>query len=158
MDKFKIMRYLLLVCFAIAVQYGFAQDAEPYIKKAFVIIQSTKNYAAAKSTAEKAAKQLHQKLDFRGLQPNKLSGLTYSNVICENEGGYPCYISRGRYDDGDYVSIEWSNAFDKFTKGYYVVVVYTGDKTTANTALQKARKTFKDAYVKQADIYVGCMH
>ncbi|MGG9961636.1 hypothetical protein [Ferruginibacter sp. SUN106] len=152
------MRYLLLVCFAIAVQYGFAQDAEPYIKKTFVIIQSTKNYAAAKATAEKATKELKQKLDFRGLKPHKETGLTFSNAICKNDGGYPCYIARGRYDDGDYISIEWSDAFDKFAKGYYVVVIYSGNKTAAEITLQKARKTFKDAYAKDAAIYVGCMH
>jgi hypothetical protein len=157
-DKFIPMKYLLFIFFVLTAQISFAQDEQPYVKKAFVIIQSTKNYDSAKLTAEKAAKQLHQKLDLRELQSNKKTGLTYSKKDCENEGGYPCYISRGRYDDGNYISIEWSDAFEKFAKGYYIVVVYSGNKEEATIALQKTKKIFKDAYYKQAAIYVGCMH
>ena len=140
------------------VQYGFAQNEEAFVKKSFVIIQSTKNYTTAKLTAEKAAQQLKQKLDLRGLKPGKKTGLTFSKADCENEGGYPCYIARGRYDDGDYVSIEWSDEFDKFAKGYYVVIVYSGNKEAAVKTLEKTKLIFKDAYYKQAKVYVGCMH
>ena len=109
-------------------------------------------------TAKKAARQLNQPLNYRELKPNKKSGLTFSDSTCENEGGFPCYIARGRYDDGDDVSIEWSNAFDKFSKGFYIVLVYSGNKKEAIVALKKTKKIFKDAYIKQADVYVGCMH
>lgn len=152
------MKYRLFIFFIITVQYGFAQADRPYINKAFVIVQSTKNYAAAKQTAEKAAKQLHRQLDLRELKPNRESGLTFADSVCETEGGYPCYIARGRYDDGDYVSIEWSNAFDKFAKGFYIVVVYSGNKEEAAGILPRVKKIFKDAYYKQAEVYVGCMH
>lgn len=152
------MKYFGFILFVVITQHCFAQEDSPYIKKAFVIVQSTKDYTAAKLTAQKAAKGLSQKLDLRELKPNKETGLTFSNSICENEGGYPCYIARGRYDDGSYVSIEWSDAFDKFTEGFYIVIVYSGNKEEANTVLQKAKKIFKDAYYKQAQVYVGCMH
>jgi hypothetical protein len=153
------MKYLFFIILIIFVQYSFAQQERPYIKKAFVIVQSTKSYAAAKLTAEKAASQLHKKLDLRELQPNKKTGLTYTDSVCENEGGYPCYISRGRYDNGDYVSIEWSNAFEGFVKGFYIVVISSGlDTAGTNSVLKKAKKYFKDAYAKKAEIYVGCMH
>ena len=135
-----------------------AQDAEPYVTKGFVIARSTKDYAAAKQTAEQASKKLNLKLDLRELKPHKKNGLTYSKKDCENEGGYPCYISRGRYDDGDYVSIEWSNAFDGFTKGYYIVILASGNKEDINSTLTKAKKFYKDAYVKQTSVYIGCMH
>ncbi len=135
-----------------------AQDAEPFVKKNFVIVQSSKSYRVAKVTAEKAARRLHQPLDFRGLKPNNKSGLTFADSLCENEGGYPCYISRGRFDDGDYVSIEWSNAINGFTKGYYVVIVGTGSKEETCLLLKKAKFFFKDAFVKQAEVYIGCMH
>jgi hypothetical protein len=153
------MKYLFFIALAFFVQYSFAQEERPYIKKAFVIVQSTKNYAIAKLTAEKAARQLHQKLDLRELRPNKKIGLTYADSVCENEGGYPCYISRGRYDNGDYVSIEWSNAFEGFKKGFYIVVISSGlDAAGTNEVLKNAKKYFKDAYAKKAEIYVGCMH
>jgi hypothetical protein len=153
------MKYLFFIALVFLVQYSFAQEERPYIKKAFVIIQSTKNYATAKLTAEKAASQLHQKLDLRELKPNKKTGLTYADSVCENEGGYPCYISRGRYDNGDYVSIEWSNAFEGFEKGFYIVVISSGlDAAGTNEVLKNAKKYFKDVYAKKAEIYVGCMH
>src|SRR5882757_2957588 len=98
---------VIFFCFTTIVS---AQEQEPpYVKVNFVIIQSTKNYDSAKATALTAAKKLQIKLNLRGLKPNKKSGLTFSKNDCENEGGYPCYIARGRYDSGEYVSIEWSN-------------------------------------------------
>ena len=33
------------------------------------------------------------------------SGLSFSSKQCEENGwDYPCYISRGRYDDGEFVT------------------------------------------------------
>jgi hypothetical protein len=147
------MKYLLFIFLILLAQYSFAQEERPYIKKSFV------SYAAAKATAVKAAQQLHKKLDLRELKPNKKTGLTFTDSVCENEGGYPCYIARGRYDNGDYVSIEWSNAFEKFAEGYYIVIVGSGfDKASTAAILKKTKKIFKDAYTKQAGVYVGCMH
>jgi hypothetical protein len=160
MDKIQFMKqtYLTLLLSIVIAACSIAQEAQPFVKKNFVIIQSTKNYAAAKLTAEKAAKQLQQKLDLRELKPNKNTGLTFSDSVCENEGGYPCYIARGRFDDGDYISIEWSNAINGFAKGYYVVIAGAGSKEETNTILKKAKNFYKTAYVKQADVYIGCMH
>jgi hypothetical protein len=160
MDKIKFIRqtYLILLLTIAVAACSIAQEAQPFVKKSFVIIQSTKNYTIAKLTAEKAAKQLQQKLDLRELKPNKKTGLTFSDSVCENEGGYPCYIARGRFDDGDYISIEWSNAINGFAKGYYVVIAGAGSKEETNAILKKAKKFFKMAYVKKADVYIGCMH
>jgi hypothetical protein len=160
MDKIQFMKqtYLTLLLSIVIAACSIAQEAQPFVKKNFVIIQSTKNYAAAKLTAKKAAKQLQQKLDLRELKPNKNTGLTFSDSVCENEGGYPCYIARGRFDDGDYISIEWSNAINGFAKGYYVVIAGAGSKEETNTILKKAKNFYKTAYVKQADVYIGCMH
>jgi hypothetical protein len=146
-----------LLLIAIAAN-SIAQEAEPFVKKIFVIVKSTKNYKQAKLTATKAASQLHQKLDLRGLKPDKQTGLTFSESDCENEGGYPCYIARGRFDDGDYISIEWSNAINGFAKGYYVVIAGAGSKEETNAILKKAKNFFKTAYVKKAKVYIGCMH
>ena len=160
MDKIKFMKQMLLffLSFIVTVSTAAAQGETPFVKKSFVIIQSTKNYSQAKLTAVKAASQLQQKLNLRGLKPDKKTGLTFSETDCENEGGYPCYIARGRFDDGDYVSIEWSNAINGFAKGYYVVIAGAGSKEETDTILKKAKKIYKTAYVKQADVYIGCMH
>lgn len=116
----QVFFYLLLSIWSIS---GHAQEESPYAKKDMVIILSTKNYAAAKKTAEQAAKKLSLKLDLRGLSPAKGTGLSFSKKVCEEEeGGYPCYIARGRYEDNEFVSIEYSDAIAGFAKGYYVVI------------------------------------
>ena len=110
-----------------------------------------KKYSEA--TALKAAKTLKLKLNLRNLKPHKTAGLTDAKKECEDNGwDYPCYVSRGRYDNGEYVSIEWSNAFENFTKGYYTVIVYGGNKKEANVALKKVKKLFTDAYAKEDEV------
>jgi hypothetical protein len=149
----------LLICFV--AHTAAAQDAPmefPYAKKGMLILLSTKSYAAAKTLAQQAAGKLSLKLDLRGLVANKKSGLTYSRKDCKNEGGYPCYIARGRYDDGEFISIEYSNAIEGFAKGYYIVVAACGDETITKPVLAKAKKIYKDAYVKNTNVYIGCMH
>jgi hypothetical protein len=98
------------------------------------------------------------KLDLRGLSPAKGTGLSFSKKVCEDEGGYPCYIARGRYEDNEFVSIEYSNAIEGFAKGYYVVITACGDKSITAPALKKAKKFYKDAYSKTTNVYMGCMH
>ena len=153
------MRYFIaLLLFIPAAFTAEAQNDSAFVKKEILIILSSKNYAAAKKTAEEAARTLSLKLDLRGLVANKKTGLTYSKADCENEGGYPCYIARGRYDDGSYISIEYSSAFNGFSKGYYIVVAASGDKSITSPALANTKKYYPSAYVKQTDIYMGCMH
>lgn len=135
-------------------------DFSPYAKKQFVIVKSTKNYADALTSAKAAAERIPLKLDLRDLVPISKTGLTFSKNACTEDGGdYPCYVSRGRYDDGSYVSIEYSNAFKGFAKGYYIVIVASGsEKRDVEEVLKKARVIFPDSYVKGAEIYMGCMH
>jgi hypothetical protein len=134
-------------------------DNRPYVKKSFLIILSSKNYTEAKKIAVEASSKLNVKLDLRALKPNKESGLTFSTKECEGNGwDYPCYVSRGRYDDGEFVTIDYSDAFDGFAKGYYIVTTASGDAALVKEALAKVKKLYKTAYVKQTEIYIGCMH
>jgi hypothetical protein len=154
-------KIILFIAVSFAAIASFAQTdhmESPYAKKGMLIILSTKNYATAKKTSQQAATKLSLKMDLRGLKPNKKSGLTFSKSDCENEGGYPCYIARGRYDDGAFISIEYSNAIVGFAKGYYIVVAACGDKEITAPALVKAKKVYKTAYVKTTNVYMGCMH
>lgn len=146
----------------VIVSAAIAQDPEPYEKKEFVIIKSTKNYTVAKETATIAAQKLGIKLDLRGLVPHKKTGLTFTKKICESENSgiyeYPAYTARGRWDDGEYISIEWSNQYTEFAKGYYIIVLASGDQTITKPALSKAKKVYKDAFMKISSVYMGCMH
>jgi len=134
-------------------------DPIMYGDKQFVILKSTTSYQEALKFAQKAAKQLNLKLDLRDLSENKDIGLSYSKSELE-EGGFPFYVHRGRWDDGSYVSIEYSSAFKGFREGLYMVVGTSGGVKSKPImeALKQARKYYPDAYAKTAPVYFGCMH
>ena len=155
----KTISFLLVSIFVLcASKYSYAQNDSPYVKVNYVIVQSTKNYLAARETAAKAAEKLGYELNLRDLSYNTRTGLSLPKDDCEMEGGFPCYIARGRYDSGAYVSVEWSNAIYKFAKGFYVVIVASGDASITQPALEKAKRFYRSAYSKSAEVYVGCMH
>jgi hypothetical protein len=155
----KKITLFLIVSLVAATSFAQTEQMEsPFVKKGMLILLSTKSYAAAVKLAQQAKGKLALTMDLRGLKPNKKSGLTYSKSDCENEGGYPCYIARGRYPDGEFISIEYSDAIEGFAKGYYIVVAACGDTEITAPALAKAKKVYKDAYVKNTSVYMGCMH
>ena len=115
------------------------------------IILSTKDYTAAFEFAEKAAKTLDMEFSTRGYIYSAEEMLAdTAECGCGMVHGY---IPRGRYDNGDYLSIE--------IKGdYYVVVVTSGLKEEEGfqTSMDKARAISKDAYVLNQEVWMCCMH
>ena len=153
--------FIFLLLFTVTNLHAQAETAEerPYVNKNFVIIISTKSYTAAKTVAVEAASKLKLKLNLRGLKPNKGIGLTQTTKECEGNGwDYPCYVSRGRYDDGEFVTIDYSDAFKGFAKGYYIVTSASGDAASIKKALIKVKQLYKTAYAKQTEVYIGCLH
>jgi hypothetical protein len=154
--------FFLFVLFSMSCVHSFAQtdvESSPFVKTWFCILYSTKNYADAKKFAQTCSKQLHFKLDFRGLSPNKETALTMTKKECkENSFEYPAYVARGRYDNGEYISIESSDAFKGFAKNYYIVIANSGNKEEVDKTLLKVKATYKTAYMKQSEVYMGCMH
>jgi hypothetical protein len=137
------------------------------VPRDIIILKSTKDYKAALKMAKQAARRLHKDLDLRGLSPNKKLGLTLSKDECHGGGGsddygYPCYLPRGdgNAENDDYVSIEYSNAYKGFGKGYYIVVAALSDVNSAamKTQLAQINKIYPDAYAKRTFIWFGCMH
>lgn len=156
-----VFLFVLLAAVHLAAQGQDSTDTQPFVKKDFLILLSTKSYEAALKTARSAASSLNLKLDLRGLKENKESGLTLSKEEClKYEVDYPGYYACGRWDDGAYVSIEYSDAYSGFTKGYYIVIAAGGDREEAEiqAAYKKAKLTYKDAYFKSTEVYLGCMH
>ena len=147
------------------LQQAMEESAE-YIKastveKDFVIVKSTARYREARLAAADAAKRLGIRLDLRNLSPHRKSGLTFSKKECEeSEFDYPCYVARGRDDDGSYASVEYSTAYAGFRPGLYVVIVASDEKggQIARDAATAAKRVFKDAYVRRTGVYMGCMH
>jgi hypothetical protein len=154
---------ILTSCLIIAPTVATAADCDdignPYVHKEFVILKTTPSFKEATQSATTAAAALGIELKLRGLSPNLRIGLTSSKEECaRNELRYPCYVPRGRADDGTYVSVEWSSQYDLFAKGLYVVMIASGlpgSRTTRN-ALDAARRLYPHAYTKRVKVYVGC--
>lgn len=131
-------------------------DGSMTVMNSYVIIQSTKSYSAAMFTAKEASTKLDQKLNLRGYVFDFKKGLKDTSICgC---GEVHDYIPRGRYDDGTYVSIEHTNSFKEFTDGYYIVVTASGKRKSLKPLLFAAQVHYTDAYIKNATVYIGCMH
>jgi len=129
----------------------------------FVILISTKSYDSALKRAEEAVEKLGYPLDLRDLHANEQTGLTFTEEQCaEICGGagveYPQYLPRIDWGESKYVSIEYSNAYEGFTKGYYIVIVASGEKgdPIIQEALKEAKQFYEDAYAKTCSVYMGC--
>ena len=155
------MKYLLWITLALA-SFDFEQVAaqEPYVYKGFVILQSTKSYEAAFRTVNKARKLLDVPVDLRDLVENVDGGLRYMDTDPgEGDGGLCEYIPRGRWDDGVYLSIEYSDYFEGFTVGYYIVVLASGPvNEILYNAVEDAFTFYPDVYIKKSSVHIGCMH
>lgn len=163
------MRIIILYFLISLTTSTFGQgDAECYVNKSFLIIQSTKNYETALSTAKKASSELNIELNLRDLMKvdDPTIGLTLPADTCikylpTSEGqASTCYVARGRYDDGIYVSVEYTNPYQGFTKGYYIVMVGSGSKNEPELTktLAQVRTKYSDAYIKSSKVYMCCMH
>lgn len=144
---------------------AFAQDEpDPWVEKSFLIVASEKTFPAALTKAGRIAEASGLRFDLRGVgfdpsQKELFGGLTLDRQTCEDQQwGYPCYVPRGRWDGGTYLSIEYSSAVQGFTKDLYVVIAASGTKEELAPVLSKVRKVVPDAYVKSAPVYMGCMH
>ena len=161
--KLRIMKKILFISIAILYALSpFAQENNAAIEKVgFLIVYAGKDYDMAKKVAEEAHEHLGYELNFRGHEYNSELGLSLPKRDCEEEGfEYPAYIQRGRGKDGNFVSVEYTDAYNNFTKGYYIVVVasYTKGSQKINETLKEVKVHYESAYVKYTDIYVGCMH
>ncbi len=149
----------LLVAF-FALSHVQAQDFDQTERKGFVIIAAGKNYDAMKVLAQKVAQKLNYKLDYRDMLENATIGLSMSPKDCDGAGyEFPMYYPRG-YDNGNYVSIEYTNGFEGFTPNYYIIIVSNHSKGSPelSKALAFVKTHYKTAYIKYTDVYMGCMH
>ena len=155
----KIFKFIGILCI-----FAFLQANEidtliesQSVQKQFLIVKSTKSYQEAKAFAKKISKQTGIPLNLQNLSYDKENLLTLPKDVCEDNGfEFPCYWARGRYDDGVYVSIEHSSAYEEFRNGYYIVMVASGENI--KEILKKVKKVVKDAYIKTSKIYMGCVH
>jgi hypothetical protein len=131
------------------------------VRKSFVIIKTTRDYGEARALAAAAAERLAIRMDLRDLAPDREVGLTFSEDACKNEfGEYPCYVPRGRWDDGVYLSVEHSSSYEGFDEGLYLVVLASGSPRdrAIGAAVRRAKGAYPDLVVKTAPVYLGCIH
>lgn len=131
------------------------------VRKSFVILKATHDYAEARALAGAAAERLAIRLDLRDLAPDRDVGLTFPEEACKNEfGEYPCYVPRGRWDDGVYLSVEHSSSYEGFAEGLYLVMLASGAPRdrAIGAAVRRAKDLYPDVAVKTAPVYLGCIH
>jgi len=149
--------------FMIVLAWVFAQgDIEnditsQSIEKDFLIVKTTTSYNEARKFVESFSQRSAISINLRALTYQDGIGLTPTKEECRQSGfSYPCYVPRGRYDDGNYLSIESSSNYAGFTKGYFIVVASTGK--VDNTFFLKIKHLIPDAYIKKSWVYMGCIH
>ncbi len=162
-NRDSIKKLILIIGYISILNISYAESVNMYLEKEFLIILSTKDYSEALKVCREADAKLDYGIDLRDLEYNNKIGLTYSKEILEDEdnggkkGNFPWYFPRGRYDDGRYFSIEYSNGYESFAKGYYIVIVESGEVGSLSETLKEVKQYYKNAYIKRAKIYMGCM-
>jgi len=149
---------VLVLMLATSVEPPEPPDVAP---KSFVIVRSTTSYDEARAVAVAAAEQLAFRLNLRELAPDTALGLTFPEDDCKNEfGSFPCYVPRGRWDDGVYVSVEHTSSYEGFEEGFYIVVLASGSPRDRNVraALRRAKTAYPEASIRTTPIYLGCIH
>jgi len=145
----------------VAVTSSAPEHDPDVVRKSFVILKATPSYAEARALAGAAAERLAIRMDLRDLAPDGDMGLTFPQDACASEfGEFPCYVPRGRWDDGVYLSVEHSSSYEGFEEGLYIVVLASGSPRdrTIGAALRRAKSAYPDAAVKTAPVYLGCIH
>lgn len=152
----KKLSYLLIICFSTV---GFTQEYEyPQQTVGYLALFSTNNYEKAVSFGQKAADQL--KVDFKHTYLyDEMDGLLDTTICgCGETHGY---MERGRYDEGDYISIELSDRYELPGEfGRYIVIAcsYPISYELFTEIRQKILQVFPDAHYFEAEVYTGCMH
>jgi hypothetical protein len=130
-------------------------------EKDFVVLPAIASYAEARRVASTAARRLGLKLDLRRARPDGHGGLTFSPADCQaNDWEHPCYVARGRDDDGAYVSVDEARRFFDGEDEGYLVILGSGPKNDPSTraVAEKAQALFPAAEVRTDDVWMGCIH
>lgn len=153
-----IMKKSFHLIFALLlVQFSFAQNNyESFIDQSFLIIASSTDFDSAQKTAQIAKRKLGLDYPPSIYYPDKSEGFKTDEACgCGEIHGY---FPRGGYDNGNYVSIEFSSGYEGFAEGYYIVIVSNGEKELVQKELPNVKKHFTQAYIKNSEIYIGCRH
>jgi hypothetical protein len=155
------MKTLLTITITFSVFFSYSQeDYNPTQKVGFIYIYSGDDFETTQTFMYQAADSLDIDIDNSRLYDDEL-GLT-DTITC-GCGLRHGYLKRGRYDEGEYVSIELSNDYDldeELEADRYLVVVasFPVPDEALSKRISAIRVKYPDAKYFEADIYIGCMH
>lgn len=155
MKEILVLTTLLLVAIPSFAEEDLSDDMF-YIDTYILILKSTKDYDEAIRFATEASEKLGLEFENEHIRYSEEKGIYYAETLPDllyRGGYYP-----RRYGD-EYISLENSSGYDGFTAGYIIVVggIYS-DKESSEEALDKVRRFYKDAYIKKANMWMGCIH
>ena len=148
-------KILLLIFSVILILQVQAQEELVVKKKGVLIIGAGKSYKNMVSFAKAASSKLSYKIDFRGLVKNQLIGLSLSEEACETKGlKFPSYVPRGTSDNGNYISIEYSNAYKGCVPKHYIIIVASHNDGSAELkeAFEFVTKYYGMAYFDYIEV------
>lgn len=159
--------FLLIALGLLVAPFARAEKQPDFMENRYVVILSVyQDFAEAKADAVKIAKASKVPFSMEHRIFDKKRGLIYPDNF-DDEVFRGEYVARRFHttvlkegaDDTPYISVERSDGYDGFKKGFYIVVAGVHDNSAA---AQKQLKQFTDwaptAYAKKTRIYMGCMH
>ena len=129
--------------------------------RSVIILGSLTVYINALKKAKSISKKSKIPFSSRGLIYNESQGLHWSSKDKNNPfaGSYFPRRYNSDTESSNYISIELSDSYPGFTKGYYIIVGGIIDEPLERKEmLKKYKKIVKDAYVKKTRIYMGCVN
>ncbi len=131
-----------------------------------VILSVYKSFAEARADAEKISKAAKVPFSMEGRIYDKKRGLIYpDNFDDEVFRGqyvarrYHTTVLKGNETDREFLSVERSDGYDGFKKGFYIVVAGIRDNAReAQADVKRYTAWAPTAYAKKTRIYMGCMH
>jgi len=146
----------LLIVFVLLLFVNLSFGQRSFVR--FLVADEVKTYQEAVELANDVSSQMNIKLDLRGLVAYEGGGLTVPDSICKlHDVSYPAYTPRGRWDDGVYVSIEWSDDYEDVAESKYIVVVSSNSEYNNNMVnlYESVSSRFIHAYLQSTTVYTG---
>ncbi|MCB9251981.1 MAG: hypothetical protein H6605_05905 [Flavobacteriales bacterium] len=146
----------ILILFVFCFSKTEPRTTSGMVKKYYLVADWSANYDSAFRLASMAGKLLDAPVELRGLKPDPMYGLTTDEICgCGEMHGY---IPRGRFDDGDQVSIEFSSEYSFPIQNVYLVMVGSGDSLHLGATQTKLKDFFPGNTLFSDSVFMGCMH
>ena len=158
--------FLFAAIFLLSPPAALAKEPDFLEDRYVVILSVCKTFAEARAEAEKIAKASKVPFSMEGRVYDKKRGLIYPDND-QDEGFRGQYIARryhstflkGSDEKRPYLSVERSDGYDGFKKGFYIVVAgIHEDSRSAQADTKRFTAWVPTAYAKKTRIYMGCLH